>query len=85
MNQAIQFPDREKWDADAQCVRFPVLINGMLAECSISKDLLCRRYGEAVEILDLFQNNRWDIEEEFEALIKQGLDESSVYLLSEDK
>ena len=29
MNQAIQFPDRESWDAERQGVVFPALVNGM--------------------------------------------------------
>lgn len=29
MNQAIQFPDREEWDADLEAVSFPALVNGM--------------------------------------------------------
>ncbi|MGV8429226.1 DUF1488 family protein, partial [Pseudomonas aeruginosa] len=29
MNQAIQFPDREEWDAERQCIVFPALVNGM--------------------------------------------------------
>ncbi|AUV51842.1 hypothetical protein B1209_02275 [Raoultella planticola] len=35
MNQAIQFPDREEWDTDRQCVTFPVLVNGMQLTCAI--------------------------------------------------
>lgn len=31
MNQAIQFPDRESWDAERQGVIFPALVNGMPA------------------------------------------------------
>ena len=27
MNQAIQFPDRESWDAERQGVVFPALVN----------------------------------------------------------
>lgn len=86
MNQAIQFPDREEWNAATRKVHFPALISGMLAECVISDSLLYRRYGEGAEPLVLFQNNRWDIEEEFEALIAQGPQEDdSVYSLPEDK
>lgn len=46
MNQAIQFPDREEWDSTINKVRFPVLVNGLLAECVISQALLNQRYGK---------------------------------------
>ncbi|MGJ3355991.1 DUF1488 domain-containing protein [Providencia sp. Je.9.19] len=86
MNQAIQFPDREEWDALARKVRFPVLISGMLSECIISESFLYSRYGKQETALAVFQSHRWDLEEEFEALIGQGLkDENDVYMLSEDK
>ncbi|EKT52892.1 DUF1488 domain-containing protein [Providencia burhodogranariea] len=86
MNQAIQFPDREEWNVITRKVHFPVLINGMLAECTVSESLLHKRYSLNVEAISLFQDNRWDIEEEFEVLIKQDPDqESGTYSLPEDK
>ena len=86
MNQAIQFPDREEWDELACKVRFPVLISGMLSECIISESFLYSRYGKKETALVLFQSHRWDLEEEFEALIAQGLNnENEAYMLSEDK
>nr|ELR5115108.1 DUF1488 domain-containing protein [Providencia stuartii] len=85
MNQAIQFPDREEWGDTAKVVRFPVMVNGMLAECVISDALLYRRYGHNAQPISLFQNNRWDIEEEFEALIAQGHGVDSVYSLPEER
>ncbi|WP_265694646.1 DUF1488 family protein [Providencia rustigianii] len=86
MNQAIQFPDREEWDPLLNKVRFPVLVNGMLAECIISDTLLFNRYGNKETSLMLFQTYRWDIEEEFETLIEQGLDNGNdFYELLEDK
>nr|WP_278979449.1 DUF1488 domain-containing protein [Providencia alcalifaciens] len=86
MNQAIQFPDREEWDSTINKVRFPVLVNGLLAECVISQALLNQRYGQDEKPLALFQHNRWDIEEEFETLIERGLDhENGFYELLDDK
>ncbi|WP_272524209.1 DUF1488 domain-containing protein [Providencia sp. PROV230] len=86
MNQQIQFPDREEWDELSKQVRFPVLISGMLAKCAIPQSLLFQRYGQEETPLRLFQQYRWDIEEEFEALIEQGLDgEDRLYVLSEAK
>ncbi len=84
MNQAIQFPDREVWDVLTGRVCFPVLISGMLAECLVSESLLYRRYGRGEAALIIFQQNRWDIEEEFEVLIEQDL-ECECYMLLEDK
>lgn len=85
MNQAIQFPDREEWDSTINKVRFPVLVNGLLAECVISQALLNQRYTK-MKAFSTFQHNRWDIEEEFETLIEQGLDhENGFYELLDDK
>lgn len=86
MNQSIQFPDVEEWDEFTCKVQFPVLIRGMLFECIISDSLLHQRYGKGASPLALFQQNRWDIEEEFEDLIAQDLiNERGYYLLSDDK
>lgn len=85
MNQSIQFPDREEWDEVKKSVRFPVLVNGMLAECMISQSLLSYRYGDELPLI-LFQRYRWDIEEEFEALVEQGFDDDNgFYILPDDK
>ncbi|MGO2344764.1 MAG: DUF1488 family protein [Providencia sp.] len=61
MNQAIQFPDREEWDALARKVRFPVLISGMLSECIISESFLYSRYGKQEKAKALLKNNPWDL------------------------
>ena len=45
MNQAIQFPDREEWDAKEQAILFPALVNGMQLMCVIKGDVLLRRFG----------------------------------------
>lgn len=45
MNQAIQFPDRESWDAERQGVVFPALVNGMQLTCAISGQILQQRFG----------------------------------------
>ena len=47
MNQAIQFPDREEWDAKEQAILFPALVNGMQLMCVIKGDVLLRRFGGA--------------------------------------
>ncbi|EAB6859660.1 DUF1488 domain-containing protein, partial [Salmonella enterica subsp. enterica] len=44
MNQAIQFPDREEWDENKQCVCFPALVNGMKLTCAISGESLAYRF-----------------------------------------
>ncbi len=44
MNQAIQFPDRESWDAERQGVVFPALVNGMQLTCAISGQILQQRF-----------------------------------------
>ncbi|MTH48502.1 DUF1488 family protein [Intestinirhabdus alba] len=72
MNQAIQFPDREEWSAENEAVCFPALVNGMQLTCAISGVTLANRYGGDMPELWLadFQEHRWDLEEEAEALIQ---------------
>ncbi|MEI9535577.1 DUF1488 domain-containing protein [Moellerella wisconsensis] len=82
MNQAIQFPDSEYWDSSARKMIFPVLVNGRVADCVITEEQLYSRFGHDIDALSVFTHHRWDIEEEFEALIKQGHeDELGNYLL----
>ncbi|EUL82144.1 hypothetical protein P832_04071 [Enterobacter kobei] len=69
MNQAIHFPDRESWDEDKQAVCFPVLVQGMQLTCAIHRETLLRRFGGS-DPLDIFCENRWDLEEEASDLIR---------------
>ena len=69
MNQAIHFPDRESWDEDKQAVCFPVLVQGMQLTCAIHRETLLRRLGGS-DPLDIFCENRWDLEEEASDLIR---------------
>ncbi|STU48795.1 Protein of uncharacterised function (DUF1488) [Klebsiella pneumoniae] len=64
MNQAIQFPDRESWDAERQGVVFPALVNGMQLTCAISGQILQQRFGAEgpAQWLAAFQEHRWDLE-----------------------
>lgn len=73
MNQAIQFPDREEWRADINAVCFPVLVNGMQLMCAINAEVIARRFGgeEPKQWLVLFDENRWDLEEEASDLIRE--------------
>ncbi|MGL5699830.1 MAG: DUF1488 domain-containing protein [Kluyvera sp.] len=72
MNQAIQFPDREEWRTDMQAVCFPALVNGMQLMCAINAEVMKRRFGgeQPQQWLALFQDNRWDLEEEASDLIR---------------
>lgn len=70
MNQAIQFPDDETYDAERDAVCFPVLVNGMRLICAISRMSLTSRFGEG-EAMALFQHHRWDLEDEAEVAIRQ--------------
>lgn len=85
MNQAIQFPDREEWDATRQAVCFPVLVNGMQLTCLIGGETLARRYGSETpeQYLAVFREYRWDLEEEAEQRIRrQEEDDQGVVWLS---
>ena len=80
MNQAIQFPDREEWDENKKCVCFPALVNGMQLTCAISGESLAYRFtgdtraqwlASFEQWLEIFQQHRWDLEEEAENLIQE--------------
>lgn len=72
MNQAIQFPDREHWDDNQRAVCFPALVQGMQLMCAIRRETMISRFGgETPQAwLALFQENRWDLEEEASDLIR---------------
>lgn len=69
MNQAIQFPDDEIYDAAQEAICFPVLVNGMRLTCAIHIRALKERFGEE-EAMALFRHHRWDLEEEAETAIR---------------
>ena len=72
MNQAIQFPDREEWRTDFSAVVFPAMVHGMQLTCAISGEMLASRFGGDTpeQWLEIFQQHRWDLEEEAEGLIQ---------------
>ncbi|MGY5955177.1 DUF1488 domain-containing protein [Kosakonia sp. BK9b] len=72
MNQAIQFPDREEWNAALQAICFPALVNGMQFICAIAGTTLLQRFGGETpeQYLAVFRENRWDLEEEAEQRIR---------------
>lgn len=82
MNQAIQFPDREEWDDVRQVVCFPVLVNGMQLTCVIRGEALSERFGgnSPAQWLALFRENRWDLEDEAEQLIREQQEDSQGYI-----
>lgn len=65
MNQAIQFPDQEEWDANKRAVLFPATLNGFQICCAIYKEELQRMSEERQNIdpLVLFRSLRWDLED----------------------
>lgn len=69
MNQAIHFPDREFWDESKHAVCFPALVHGMQLTCAIRGETLLSRFGGSNQ-LDVFCENRWDLEEEASDLIR---------------
>ncbi|MBP2847762.1 DUF1488 domain-containing protein [Dickeya oryzae] len=87
MNQAIQFPERERWSDPDEAIIFPVLVGGFQRECIIRRDVLLARYGEAQleQWLSLFREYRWDWEEEFERLIRNDeYDEKGAFCLGNE-
>ncbi|WP_226068812.1 DUF1488 domain-containing protein [Dickeya zeae] len=84
MNQAIQFPDRERWSDLDEAIIFPVLVGGFQRECIIRQDILLAHYGDAPpeQWLSLFREHRWDWEDEFERLIRNDeYDEKGAFCL----
>ena len=65
MNQAIQFPDQEEWDARKRAVLFPATSNGFQICCAIYIDELKRMVEDPVnhDPLALFRSLRWDLED----------------------
>jgi len=85
MNQVIQFPEREWWDEEVQAVCFTALVNGFQLTCAIHGEALLRRYVDKQNVLDIFLDNRWDLEEEATEAIQeqQENDQGWVWLSSE--
>ncbi|MEZ6878480.1 DUF1488 domain-containing protein [Enterobacter sp. KBR-315C3_2022] len=79
MNQAIHFPDREAWDDARQAVCFPVLVHGMQLTCAVAGETLLSRFG-GVNPLDVFCDNRWDLEEEASDLIRDGQEDDQGWI-----
>ncbi|MGS0683476.1 DUF1488 domain-containing protein [Shewanella sp. 125m-7] len=82
MNQSILFPDLQDWDSESQTVVFPAQVQGANIECCISLAKLATlsattiNAGEqdiANKALAIFDDYRFDIEEEVEALIEQEI------------
>ena len=85
MKQAIQFPDREEWRTDVSAVVFPAMVHGMQLTCAISGEMLASRFGGDTpeQWLEIFQQHRWDLEEEAEGLIQDQQEDAQgwVWLL----
>lgn len=82
MNQAIQFPDREEWNDAQQAVYFPALVNGLQLTCIMRAEVLAERFGgdSPALWLALFRENRWDLEDEFEQLIREQQEDEQGYI-----
>ncbi|MDP1244318.1 DUF1488 domain-containing protein, partial [Klebsiella pneumoniae] len=78
MNHAIQCPDRESCDAERQVVVFHALVYGMQLTCAISGQIMQQRFGAEgpAQSLAAFQEHRWDLEEQAEALIRDGQEDA---------
>lgn len=78
MNQAIQFPDREIWDEERQCIAFPALVNGIQLTCALRRTILQERFGGEVpeQWLAAFREHRWDLEDEAHELICDQLEDA---------
>ncbi|GIU46473.1 hypothetical protein TUM4438_22360 [Shewanella sairae] len=80
MNQSILFPDLQDWDSQTQTILFPAQVQGANIECLISLNKLTQlssvtfeqdNDGLEAQALAVFDEYRFDIEEEVEMLIEQ--------------
>ena len=74
MNQSILFPDIQTWNEELNAVTFPAQQSGALIECVASVSYLSqlseRTINGAQQALDVFEQNRFEIEEQAEQLIE---------------
>lgn len=78
MNQSLQFLDEEYLEPQKEAVLFAALHNGFKITCAISVSELHQRFGHG-DVLTLFRDNRWDLEEEAETAIRSQQDDQSGY------
>jgi len=75
MNQSILFPDIQTWDIENQAVIFPAQNQGSLIECLVTKSYLDQLNGcalkDELDIISLFLQYRFDLEEQAELLIEE--------------
>lgn len=77
MNQSILFPDLQEWDKELQQIHFPVQVQGANIECRVSLSRLALLEGRTIQgkedALKVFDDYRFDIEDEIEMLIEQDM------------
>ena len=80
MNQSVLFPDLQEWNTQLTCIDFPAQVQGVNIQCRIGLVSLVRISDSvlnandqniSVKVLALFDEYRFDIEEEVELLIEQ--------------
>jgi len=78
VNQAIQFPDSEVWDESHQAICFTALVAGFQVNCAVSAKWLASKLGGNTpeQWLTQFRLHRWDLEEQFEELIRNDEEDS---------
>ncbi|MGF1911427.1 DUF1488 domain-containing protein [Vibrio kasasachensis] len=74
MNQSILFPDIQTWNEELNAVTFPAQQSGALIECVASVSYLSQLSDQTIngaqQALDVFDQNRFEIEEQAEQLIE---------------
>ncbi|WP_298776517.1 DUF1488 domain-containing protein [uncultured Shewanella sp.] len=80
MNQSVLFSDLQEWNTQHICIDFPAQVQGANIQCRIGLASLVRisnsvlnanDHNISVKALALFDDYRFDIEEEVEMLIAQ--------------
>lgn len=72
----------EEWRDAQQAVCFPALVNGMRLTCVMRGEDLAKRFGgdSPAQWLALFRENRWDLEDEAEQLIREQQEDEQGYI-----
>lgn len=73
MNQAIIFIDNEIFQSFPRGILFPAFVNGLQINCFISSKSLQQRFKcseESEQLIAIFRQYRWQLEDEAEKLIK---------------
>ncbi|MCE9680556.1 DUF1488 domain-containing protein [Shewanella sp. AS1] len=75
MNQGVIFTEMLEWDANVSAIHFSAQQQGVLIDCYINKQVLEHLMAEKInsgeQAMQIFEQFRFDIEDQAEKLIEQ--------------